>query len=507
MVSLRRAPNTAVAIASFFVPSAAAQGPRPSPASIALAVDSLAQRVVASGLTPGLGVAVVIDGKTILAKSYGMADASRQVSANDKTLWYIASTSKSYTGVAISLLATAGVVRFDEPIAGLLPRARWHRDVDPTRITLAQFLSHTHHVNDLAVTFSAAFTGAIPERQWPELIRFAAPTGDLDLRYSNFGYNVAAMVIDAKRPEGWRAYVENAVLRPAALTETYMRVSGIDRSRFALSHEMLADGRFASTPFLKTDVTMNSAGGHLATMHDLARWTAVQMDGGVVDGKRVFPAEAIVLSHRQIAPQTVASAKRFAEFDRDGWGAGWDIGRYRGEPMVSRFGGYASIRSHLSFLPRRRIGVVAQANGQPGGAATDIIAELAYDLEAGRADARDGAERRFQELVSQLPTRRAQIASSDSVRAARQRPLDKPLTAFVGSYVSDAFGAFVVAAGDTGLRYTWGALSGQLEVFDAAKRQFRIDVGGQGTTLSFAAGETGEMNSLSLAGATFVRTR
>ncbi|HLB55231.1 MAG TPA: serine hydrolase domain-containing protein, partial [Gemmatimonadales bacterium] len=171
------------------------------------------------------------------------------------------------------------------------------------------------------------------------------------LVYSNLGYNVAAMVIDATQPEGWRHYLDSAVYRPAGLGDTYARVSGLDRRRIAMPHELHPDGSFTTATFFKTDATMNSAGGHLATLHDLARWVVVQMDGGILDGRRVFPAPVVALSHRMIAPQTVAASKRFTYFDRAGWGAGWDLGGYAGEPMVSRFGSYSSIRSHLSFLP------------------------------------------------------------------------------------------------------------------------------------------------------------
>ena len=84
------------------------------------------------------------------------------------------------------------------------PGSSGPRGVDATQLTLARFLSHTHYLNDNAVVQSAAFTGAIPEPRWPGLIRFATRTGNEDLVYSNFGYNVAAMVIDRLRPEGWR---------------------------------------------------------------------------------------------------------------------------------------------------------------------------------------------------------------------------------------------------------------------------------------------------------------
>jgi CubicO group peptidase (beta-lactamase class C family) len=45
--------------------------------AIARAVDSLAAVAVRDGLTPALGVAVVMDGRTIYKKEHGMADSRR----------------------------------------------------------------------------------------------------------------------------------------------------------------------------------------------------------------------------------------------------------------------------------------------------------------------------------------------------------------------------------------------------------------------------------------------
>src|SRR5688572_19274800 len=100
-------------------------GPRPGPEVIAGAVDSLAARIIAEKLTPALGVAVVMDGRTILARSYGMADLTNRVPANDNTFWYVSSSSKSLTGFGVSLLAQQGVVDFAAPITTLLPEAKW----------------------------------------------------------------------------------------------------------------------------------------------------------------------------------------------------------------------------------------------------------------------------------------------------------------------------------------------------------------------------------------------
>jgi len=483
----------------------ASQGPRPAPAAIAAAVDSLALRIVAAGLTPGLGVAVVMDGKTILAKSYGFADVDQAIRADDRTLWYLASTSKSYTGFGVSLLAQQGVLRFDQPIAELLPGRAWYPGVDPQRLTLAQFLSHTHHLNDNAIVQSAAYTGEIPEARWPELLRLAAPTGNADLVYSNFGYNVAAMVIDVKRKEGWRRYLETAVYAPAGMAETYTHLSGLEHSRIALPHTLRADGSFATAAFQKTDATMNSAGGHVATLHDLARWVIVQLDSGRIDGRQVFPKAAVALSHTLIARQTVEQSKRFAYFDREGWGAGWDLGSYEGEPMVSRFGAYQTIRSHLSMLPRRRIGVVAQANGRPGGTATDLIAAYAYDLEAGKPNAHAVMEQRLQQLMAQLRSGLLAIAAADSVRASRQQPLERPVTDYVGAYFDPAYGTVHIVQQGGKLAFQWGALQGPAEVFDASKHQLRVEIAGSGNVITFQFAGPGPASAIDFQGVTLQR--
>ena len=484
---------------------ALAQGARPDAGTIARAVDSLATRAMADGLAPALGIAVTMDGRTIYARSLGMADVTAGVPADDHTLWYIASTSKSLTGFGVSLLAQQGKLRFEDPITRLLPRAKWNPAVHAESLTLAHFLSHTHGIDDNAVVQSAAFTGAIPEDRWPELIAVAGPRPTRDLVYSNFGYNVAAMVIDAVQPEGWRRYLEQNVYLPAGMRETYARVTGLDPKRIAKPHDFRADGRYVTQPFFKTDATMNAAGGHLATLNDLARWTIVQMDSGMIDGKRVFPAEAVALSHRLIAKQTRDPLKRFAYFDREGWGAGWDLGAYEGERMVSRFGSYHTTRSHLSFLPGRRIGVVAMSSGGPS-VVTDIVAAFVYELEAGRPDARARAEERLADVRTRMAAARQNVAAQDSVRAARQLvPLGRPLADFAGSYQDPSYGTLTFTLQGGRLAYRWGALYGPAEIFDATKEQLRIEIAGSGTVVAFEFPGAGPARSIQVQGVTLTR--
>jgi CubicO group peptidase (beta-lactamase class C family) len=486
--------------------SATGQGPRAAtPAQISAAVDSFAKRVISEKVAPAFGVAIVMDGRTVFAKSYGLIDATNNIPADDRTLWYVASTSKSYTGFGVTLLAHQGVISFDTPIGTLLPGVEWPRGADPKALTLARFLAHTHYINDNAVVMSAAFTGAIPEAQWPSLIKYATVRRDQDLTYSNFGYNVAAMVIDAKRPEGWKRYLDSAVYKPAGMNETYARTSGLER-RIATTHGIDKNGAWVSSPFEKRDPTMNSAGGHIATLGDLARWVTVHMDGGMLDGKRVFPAEAIALSHKLIAPETRDQAKRFGPFDREGWSAGWNIGSYLGEPMVSRFGSYSSTRSHISFLPRRRMGMVAQTNGPMASSATDLVAALAYDLEAGRPDAFAKAEQSLMNVARRRAQYIADVTQNDESRAARQKPTKNPIQDFVGSYEREGYGVMSFELRGNTLWYKWGVLSGPAEVYDANSNVLRIETPASGgTTVPFKFPRNGPAEEMEFRGDTWKR--
>lgn len=500
-----RAATLALSLAIASPAASWAQSARPSSATIAHRVDSLARRIVASGVTPALGVAVVMHGRTVLSTEYGEADRTRGIPVRSNTLWYVASTSKSFTGFAVSLLSAAGALDLKAPITRVLPHAQWHPDVRAESLTLHRFLSHTHQLTDGVIVTSAAFTAEMPELAWPRLLRCSAPAGHSDLVYSNLGYNVAAMAIDEIRPEGWRRFMQNRIFTPLGMRQTFVRLSGLDRNRIAMPHDLRADGSQPTMPFVKTDVTMNSAGGHLATLDDLARWVAVQLDSGMLDGLRVFPKAAVVLSQTQIAQHTRERSKRFAFFERTGWSSGWDIGTYEGERMVSRFGSYSSTRSHLSMLPARRIGVVAMTTGRVASTATDIVAAYAYDLEAGRPDAQARAAARLDTLLAQFTRAPREVAQSESVRASRQRPMDRGLSEFAGTYRHDGLGAirFHVQAGR--LRWNWGVLRGAAEVFNAPKRALRIELSGSGYIAEFEFPERGPATAVQLDGMRFSR--
>jgi CubicO group peptidase (beta-lactamase class C family) len=81
--------------------------------AFAAEVDSLrvAHRI------PGLSVAVVRDGRVVLARGYGFADLEARTPATEHTAYHIASVTKAIAGVTAMRLVERGVLDLDRPMA------------------------------------------------------------------------------------------------------------------------------------------------------------------------------------------------------------------------------------------------------------------------------------------------------------------------------------------------------------------------------------------------------
>lgn len=250
-------------------------------------------------------------------------------------------------------------------------------------------------------------------------------------------------------------------------------------------------------PLGKADANLHAAGGHFASARDLARYVAVHLTGGILDGERVLPHAPLALTLRQHATQD----RRFGPFHRHGWGYGWDLGTWQGDTLVHRFGGFAGYRSHMSFMPARGVGVVVLVNGEgPASAAADLLAMYAYDRLLGKEELDEQYTARLDTLTSQLSPYREGMAAHLAGRGARLAPLPFPLEYYAGSYESPVAGRMEWRAITEGLEVRMGVVHSRAEVYDASASQLRIEVGGSGETVTFgfpAAGgnaSTVEMN-------------
>src|SRR5687768_685055 len=118
----------------------------PSSTSSTSGLDSTLAHLFALDLAPGMSVAVVRDTQVIYAKGFGWADVEARRAVTPQTIFYIASTTKSFTGLAAAMLAEQSRLDLDAPLSRLLPAARLQSPLSADSITLRSLLSHTHGI-------------------------------------------------------------------------------------------------------------------------------------------------------------------------------------------------------------------------------------------------------------------------------------------------------------------------------------------------------------------------
>jgi len=107
-------------------------------------IDSFVREKMKSKNIPGLSLAVVREGKIVLAKGYGMANLELSTPANEKTCFLLYSITKSFTAMATMMLVEEGKISLEDPISKYLKDlpAIWNR------VTIRQLLNHTSGIKN-----------------------------------------------------------------------------------------------------------------------------------------------------------------------------------------------------------------------------------------------------------------------------------------------------------------------------------------------------------------------
>ena len=176
--------------------------------------DAYVAQVLAAFTVPGAAVAIVKDGKVVLAKGYGVRRLGDPTPVDAGTRFGIASNTKLFTATALALLVEEGKVEWDAPVTRYLP---WFAMYDP-------FVTHELTVRDLLVHRSGLGLGAGDLLWWPpstydreeiaRRLRYIKPATSFRSAYAydNVLYLVAGELIEAVTGGKWEDFVRGRIL-------------------------------------------------------------------------------------------------------------------------------------------------------------------------------------------------------------------------------------------------------------------------------------------------------
>ena len=144
--------ETAVRAAAFLLllalaapagPRALAHEARAAKTSVPLAgLDDYVAGVMHEFDVPGVAVAVVKDGRVVLAKGYGVRRVGEPAAVDADTQFGIASNTKAFTCAALSILAEEGRLSWDDAVTKHLPGFRMNDPWATREVTVRDLVTH-----------------------------------------------------------------------------------------------------------------------------------------------------------------------------------------------------------------------------------------------------------------------------------------------------------------------------------------------------------------------------
>ena len=408
-------------------------------------LDRYVERVMREFEVPGVALAVVRDGKVILAKGYGVRRLGDPAPVTPRTRFGIASNTKAFTAAALALLVEEGKLEWDAPVVRWLPAFAMY---DP-------FVTRELTVRDLLVHRSGLGLGAGDLLWWPastydrkELVRRIrhirpATSFRTAYAYDNVLYAVAGELIEAVTGETWERFVAARLVARVGMTRTAVR-AGDFGGDFATPHAPV-EGRVRPVAAYTSDL-VNPAGGIATGAEDIAKWLVVQLDSGrLADGTRLWSAASTREMWTGVTPVPIgAPAPELAHMRASFalYALGFDTRDYRGRKLLTHTGGLPGFLSRLAMVPDARLGVAVLTN-QESGYAFNAITYRIIDHVLG-APPVDYPGIYAPLAAQQRATYAAGLAQAAAARDSLSTP-SLPLAKYAGTYTDPWYGDVAIA--------------------------------------------------------------
>ena len=226
-MSKHRFPNFAEAAIVFIALASMLTLPTPAKAQLPPNLDRYIDTVLRTFNVPGISLAIVRDGKLLLAKGYGVKRTGRPERVDEHTLFPIASNTKAFTAMALAILVDEGKLKWDDPVIDHLP---WFRMSDPwvtMEMTIRDLLVHHSGIPAFAGDILLFPPSTYTRREILEKIKKIPLVNSFRTTYAydNILYVAAGEVISNVSHMDWEDFIRTRILDKMGMTESLSRFS------------------------------------------------------------------------------------------------------------------------------------------------------------------------------------------------------------------------------------------------------------------------------------------
>lgn len=352
-------------------------------------IDAIADRLFAGWHVPGVAYGVTLGDRLVHSKGLGTLRVGEEATPDARSVFRIASMTKSFTAATVLSLRDEGSFTLDDRIDQYVPELASLRypTTDSPPITIRHLL-----------TMTAGFPTDDPwgdRQQSLDLdafrrllaggLSFAWAPGT-KFEYSNTGYGILGRLITNVAGREYRDVVRERFLDPLGMDSTGYLEEEVDPARLAKGYLWRGE-RYLDEPSDPYGA-LAAMGGLFTTIEDLATWVGFFVDAFP---PRDDPQGALPLgraSRREMQQPLVDAGTRLShatpdampDLERMAYAYGlFIVDDVRFGRIVGHSGGYPGFGSNMRWHPASGLGVIALTNhryGPAGQLAKDALVEL-----------------------------------------------------------------------------------------------------------------------------------
>lgn len=316
-------------------------------------VDSFVADYMKKNHIPGLSLAVVKEGKIVMAKGYGLANVETMHRASAESVYQLASVTKQFTATLTMMMVEEKKIGLDAKITQYLPDLpkAWGE------VTVRQLLNHTSGI--YSYTSLPDFFESGNSRRELDLKRIIEMVGNkpldfapgTDWRYNNTGYYLLGGILEKVSGKRYGDLLAERIFKPLGMQNTRLNdMRAIVPNRvmgYSWNGTMLLNGEYVSPsqPY--------SAGAMLSTVLDMAKWDAA------LYGEKLLSQKSL---KEMWSPTPLPTKQPF------GYGFGWMVSNKNKHRIIEHGGGIPGYATHIARFVDDKLTVIALLNQESGGA-------------------------------------------------------------------------------------------------------------------------------------------
>lgn len=406
------------------------------PVFVTDSLDNYVNRAMKLWNIPGVAVAIVKDGKVVVVKGYGIREVGKPEKVDANTLFMIGSNTKAFTATALAMLEAEGKLSLNDPVQKWLPDFQLYDPWIAKHAMITDLLCHRLGFE----TFQGDFMFFDSDLTTEEMIaRFGKLKAMYEFRsrwgYTNAAFMMAGQIFPKVTGKSWADNIRENIFKPVGMSNSVALSDEIPNAPNRAAAHTTMGGPLRKIAYGHLD-GLSPAGSISSSVADMAKWVAMLLDTGKMDGKVVIPGKAIM---RTREPQSIMGlgGHPFNKQHFDLYGLGWELYEYEGREFVGHTGGVNGFVTSVTLFPEDRLGIVVLTNTDSNSffealrqEIQDAFFGLPYRNYSGVYHKMRASRQKARDL--QLKQKRDTIAM--------KMKTDLPLSAFAGTYQHELYG-------------------------------------------------------------------